>query len=72
VNFATKPSQSAAVSLLVIKGTPKYLTGNLPFVICKRSNKPSLVSSEIPEHKKELLAGFAFSPDNSSNSDNLF
>jgi hypothetical protein len=68
VNLATKPSQSAAVSLDVIKGTPKYLTGNLPFVICNKTSNSCLTSSERPKQKTELLRGLAFNPKISSNS----
>jgi hypothetical protein len=56
VNLTTRPSQSAAVSLLVIKGTPKYLTGRQPSAIFKVSNRRCFSLTGTPEQKKRAFS----------------
>jgi hypothetical protein len=60
--------QSTAESLDEIRGTPRYLTGSKPSCMCSSSSKRDFIMGERPEQKKELFDGFAFNPENFSNS----
>jgi len=59
VILETKASQSHTASLLVIRGTPKYLTERSPSCILKKSSKSILALEEIPAQKRELLDKFS-------------
>jgi hypothetical protein len=69
VIFSNKTPQSAVVSLLEMRGTPKYLIRRNPTFIFKSSNSSCFILSETPKQKKELFEGFAFRSDRFSNSD---
>jgi hypothetical protein len=68
VILETKASQSHTASLLVIRGTPKYLTERSPSCILKKSSKSILALEEIPAQKRELLEGLSHNLDKFSNS----
>jgi hypothetical protein len=64
----TTESQLIDVSLLVMRGTPRYLTGRVPFGMCRMSKIFCFTSSATPARKMELLEGLAFKPERCSNS----
>jgi hypothetical protein len=60
--------QSAADSLEDTRGTPRYLTGNLPSCLWSSSSNIDFILTKSPEQKNELFAGLDFNPEISSNS----
>ena len=56
VIFSTNGAQSFAVNLLVTKGTPKYLTGNVPILNPVAYLISSSTTFEIPTENNSIFA----------------